>query len=158
MEENEIEFVNARPDDLKRVAQFLKPFMDGHQLLPRTSIELELLLRHAFVAQAGEQIAGFAALEIYSKKLAEIQCLAVGPQFRRRGVGRTLVARCIERARQQNVSELMAISSSDEMFLACGFDYSLPNQKRALFIQPMVEEEPIKAPTSPEPEKNQGKK
>ena len=31
--------------------------------------------------------------------------------------------------------EPMAISASDEFLIRCGFDYSLPGQKRALFIQ-----------------------
>ena len=138
MDGGEIQFVGARHDDLQNVLDFLQFFMDGHQLLPRTSIELELLLKHAFIASSDEQIVGFAALEIYSKKLAEIQCLAVSDKFRRRGVGRTLVSMCVGRAREQKVVELMAISNSDKMFQACGFDYSLPNQKRAFFIQPLA--------------------
>ncbi len=116
--------------------EFLSPFMDGHLLLQRASLELELLLKHAFKATQNGTIVAFCALEIYSKKLAEIQCLAVAPEFRRKGLGGQLVKRCVERARDEKVKELMAISSSDEMFMACGFDYSLPHQKRALFIQP----------------------
>lgn len=136
MTEQEINYLSATHDDLERVLIFLKPFMSGRDLLPRTSIEMELLLKHAFIAVVQNQIVGFAAVEIYSKKLAEIQCLAVTAEFRRRGVGRKLVEMCIQRARDQKVVEVMAISSSDDMFRACGFDYSLPNQKRALFIQP----------------------
>ena len=76
MDGREINFVDARNDDLQSVQDFLQFFMDQHLLLPRTSLELELLLKHAFIARTTEQIVGFAALEIYSKKLAEIQCLA----------------------------------------------------------------------------------
>ncbi len=139
MDETPIEFCPARPEDLARVQAFLKPFMNGKQLLQRTSIELELLLKHAFLAQHDDQLVGFAAVEIYSRKLAEIQCLAVSEMYQRRGVGRTLVAMCVQRAKEQKIIEVMAISSSDEMFLACGFDYSLPNQKRAFFIQPLAD-------------------
>jgi amino-acid N-acetyltransferase len=134
--ESEIAIVVAEHDDLERVQDFLRPFMDGKQLLARTSIEMELMLKHAFIAISQGQVVGFAAVEIYSKKMAEIQCLAVSDQCRRRGVGRSLVNRCVERAKQEKVCEVMAISSSEEMFMACGFDYSLPNQKRAFFIQP----------------------
>lgn len=138
----------ATHDDLRIVQNFLQPFMDARQLLQRTSIEMELLLKHAFIAfQAidgndsdSESIVGFAALEIYSKKLAEIQCLAVGEKFRRQGIGRQLVHACLERARDEKVKELMAISSSEEMFMACGFDYALPNQKRAFFVSPLGDE------------------
>lgn len=136
MENSEVEIVAVRPDELGEVQAFLEPYLDDQQLLRRTSLELELLLKHAFKAVADGRIVGFCALEIYSKKLAELQCLAVDLDYRRRGLGGILVKRCVERAREEKVKELMAISASDEMFLTCGFDYSLPNQKRALFIQP----------------------
>ena len=136
MTTDDIQFEPATGDDLAELKSFLEPFMDDRLLLKRTSLELELLLRHGFKAVSQGAVVGFCALEIYSKKLAEIQCLAVDPGFRRKGVARRLVTLCVERARDEKVKELMAISSSDEMFMACGFDYSLPHQKRALFIQP----------------------
>jgi len=136
MVENQFQVASANHDDLAQVQFFLMPFMDGRLLLRRTSLELELLLKHSFKAIQSDRIIGFCALEIYSKKLAEIQCLAVDADFRRLGVGRELVQSCVQRARDEKVLELMAISSSDKMFMSCGFDYSLPHQKRALFIQP----------------------
>jgi amino-acid N-acetyltransferase len=149
MEEPEIDFVDAHHEDLEQVIAFLKPFIDEELLLPRTSIEMELMLRHGFIAKIGDSIVGFAAIEIYSRKLAEIQCLAVSHQVRRRGVGRRLVANCVNRAREQRVLELMAISSSEEIFQACGFDYSLPNQKRAFFVQPLEDLTPDPPPPTP---------
>ncbi|MFT5299293.1 MAG: amino-acid N-acetyltransferase [Mariniblastus sp.] len=136
MEEPELAICSAGTDDLEAVQNFLEPFMDDRQLLRRTSLELELLLKHAFQAVSESRIVAFCALEIYSKKLAEIQCLAVDESFRRQGIGAELVKRCVQRARDEKVKELLAISASEEMFKSCGFDYSLPNQKKALFIQP----------------------
>lgn len=132
----------ATQDDLANVWAFLQPFVEKKLLLQRTSVELQLLLRHSFkavpnVEPVREQtpIVGFCSLEIYSKKLAEIQCLAVADDFQRRGIGKALVSLCVERAKEEKVLEILAISSSDDMFKACGFDYSLPNQKRAFFFQ-----------------------
>ena len=136
MENSEVEIVAACPNELCEVQSFLEPYLDDQQLLRRTSLELEPLLKHAFKAVVDGRIVAFCALEIYSKKLAEIQCLAVDLDYRTKGLGGILVQRCVARAREEKVKELMAISASDEMFLTCGFDYSLPNQKRALFIQP----------------------
>jgi len=127
----------AHPDEIEIVQEFLQPFMDGHYLLPRTWQEILKLMIHGFVARCDGRVVGFAAVEIYSRKLAEIQCLAVDANFRRQGIGSGLVRCCVQRAAELQVLELMAISASDEMFLSCGFDYSLPNQKRALFIQPL---------------------
>lgn len=137
-ESSEPTFTNIRratPADLELVTKFLQPFMDQELLLRRTSLELELLLKRAFIAFVDEEPVGFSSLEIYSKKLAEIQCLAVSNDHRRRGIGRQLVQHCVELSREEKVLELMAISSSEELFRLCGFDYSLPSQKRALFLQ-----------------------
>ena len=98
------------------------------------------MTRHGFVAarHAGEeevQLVGFSAIEIYSPKLAELQCLAVHHDFHGVGVGAALVKHCVERARKLNVMEVMAISSSEQFLQSCGFDYALPDQKKALFCQ-----------------------
>ena len=77
----------------------------------------------------------FAALEIYSKKLAEIRSLAVLPEFQGRGVGKQLVQACVDRARERNILEVMAVTSSEDFFRACGFDFTLPGEKKALFYQ-----------------------
>jgi N-acetylglutamate synthase-like GNAT family acetyltransferase len=125
----------ANESDLENVLSFLTPFMDAKQILRRTSVEMELLMRHGFIAETDSQIQGFAAVEIYSKKLAEIQCLAVSSECRRKGIGRQLIQCCVDRAVEEKVREVMAITATDELFHQCGFDYSLPGQKRALFVQ-----------------------
>ncbi len=126
---------NARVNDLEQVARFLKPFVDAKQILPREISELQLLLVNAFVGQSDDEVIGFAAVEVYSQKMAEVQCLAVAESHRGRGVGRQLVEACIQRAKKLQVRELMAISASEKFLLDCGFDYALPDQKRALFVQ-----------------------
>ncbi len=129
--------ISVRPvtiDDLPRIAKFIEPFVAEGKLLPRTTEELEDLLPHGFVAEVGEQFVGFAALEIYSPKMSEVRSLAVSPNFRGRGVGRQLVDRCVERARERQVLEVMAITSNEEFFKQCGFDFTLPGEKKALFL------------------------
>ena len=126
----------ANSSELNEICEFLTPFMEQKLLLTRTIDELSVLIRHGFVARHRSAVVGFASVEVYSKKLAELQCLAVSSEFRRKGIGKILVQRCVERASEAGVLELMAISNSEELFRACGFDYSLPNQKRALFIEP----------------------
>ncbi len=134
-----VTFVDATLDSTDGVIEFLRPFVEAEQLLPRTKEEIQHLLKHGFMAMVGDRIVGFATVEIYSRKLSEIQCLAVDAEFQDIGIGRRLVKRCLERARELGVLELMAISASENLFKSCGFDYSLPMQKRALFIQPQAQ-------------------
>lgn len=121
--------------DFASVSALIQPYVEQGVLLPRTRKELLALLPHGFVAvDAQGQVVGFAALEIYSSKLAEIRSLVVSRQWQGQGAGRQLVDACVERARQHRVLEVMAITSNEEFFRRCGFDFTLPGEKKALFI------------------------
>ena len=126
---------SVQPVDLPAIAAFIEPFVAIGKLLPRTTQELEDLLPHGFVAESDGRIVGFAALEIYSPKMSEIRSLAVASEFRGAGIGKQLVQKCVERACERQVLEIMAITSNDEFFKHCGFDFTLPGEKKALFLQ-----------------------
>ncbi len=121
--------------DLPELSSVVDHFVRENRLLPRTVSELKELLPLGFVAVSDNAIVGFAALEIYSQKLAEIRSLAVLEHVQGRGIGRMLVDECIRLAKSRNVLEVMAVTSSEHFFVSCGFDFTLPGEKKALFIQ-----------------------
>ena len=125
----------AEATDLVDLSDFIKPFVDSGEILPRTYDELEYLLETFFIARLDGRLVGCAALEIYSKKLCEIRSLAVDPGAQGLGIGKRLVAACVELAAREGVYEIMAISAAEDFFQSCGFDFTLPNLKRALFLQ-----------------------
>ena len=130
----------AHFDDLDLILALLEPFVQQKKLLRRTRAEIILLMHNGYVAEyvnpnGEKEIIGFSAVEIYSRKLGEIQCLAVADGFHGNGIGSELVKACVERARDIGILEVMAISSSDAFLRKLGFDYSLPEQKRALLYQ-----------------------
>jgi len=130
----------AHFDDLDNIQALLKPFVEQRKLLRRMQSELILLMANGYVADVqdevgGTKIVGFSAVEIYSRKLGEIQCLAVADGYQGNGIGSALVRACVERAREKGILEVMAISASESFLRQLGFDYSLPEQKRALFCQ-----------------------
>lgn len=127
---------SAVVDDIPAIADLIKPYVDEGSLLERTYDEFGELLPNFFVAvDADGTLVGCAALEIYSRKLAEIRSLAVAASAQGQGIGRKLVDACVERARERNILEVMAITASDAFFQSCGFDYTLPSLKRAVFLQ-----------------------
>lgn len=128
-------------DDLLAVQGLLRPFVEQRKVLRRTRAEVQAMLQTGFVAEHKGQIVAFSAVEIYSKKLAEIQCLAVKEEHQGHGLGSNLVRSCVELAKQRGVMEVMAISSSEKFLQNLGFDYALPDQKRALFFQLRSREE-----------------
>jgi N-acetylglutamate synthase-like GNAT family acetyltransferase len=125
----------ARGADIRPLADLIAPFVERKLLLPRTIDELALLLPNYFVAEDAGRIVGCAALEIYSSKLAEVRSLVVMPESQGHGVGKRLVEACVNRAREEQILEVMAITSSEDFFRNCGFDFTLPGEKKALFLQ-----------------------
>jgi N-acetylglutamate synthase-like GNAT family acetyltransferase len=131
----------ANPTDIPAIAALIEPFVEEGKLLERTFDEMNELLPNFFIAatvtepDGTELIVGCAALEIYSRKLAEVRSLAVHPDYQGLGIGRMLVEACVERARERGIFEVMAITASEGFFKSCGFDFTLPGEKKALFIQ-----------------------
>ena len=130
----------AHFDDLDGIQTLLQPFVEKRKLLRRMRSELILLMANGYVAEVNDdfglpKLVGFSAVEIYSRKLGEIQCLAVAEGYQGNGIGSGLVKACVDRAREKGILEVMAISASESFLRQLGFDYSLPEQKRALFCQ-----------------------
>ena len=135
----------ASQEDADRLLEFLEPFVEDRRLIRRTTDEIEQLVRTGFIAEIDQKLVGFASLEIYSRKLAEVRSLAVSPIYQGLGIGKKLVACCVDLARERQVLEVMAITSSEEFFKGCGFDFILPRERKALFL------ETFEDPTAHEP-------
>src|SRR5690606_24625736 len=92
----------AHEEDIPQIVDLIDPYVEDGRLLARTYDEFGELLPNFFVAVAEEngQIIGCAALEVYSRKLAEIRSLAVSRSAQGRGVGKMLVDACVQRARE----------------------------------------------------------
>jgi amino-acid N-acetyltransferase len=125
----------ARNADVEAIFELVAHYALQRHLLPRTQKQIARL-RHTFfvaVEKGTHAVIGCGALEVYSSKLAEVRSLAVNPAWKNHGIGSALVAACLQRARTRKVTEVMTITSSDAFFQKQGFDFALPNEKKALF-------------------------
>jgi len=86
------------------------------------------------VATAGGRIVGCCALQIYSKRLAEVRSLAVHPDFQKRRIASQLVELCKQRARARGVKELFAVTSQPGFFRRAGFS-TFRREKIAMFFE-----------------------
>ena len=87
-----------------------------------------------FVATTGDKIIGCCALQVYSKRLAEVRSLAVHPDYQKQRVAAKLVERCTERAREQGIKELFAVTSRTSFFERLGFA-TFRREKTAMFLE-----------------------
>ena len=86
-----------------------------------------------FVAALGNRVVGCCALQIYSKRLAEVRSLAVHPDFERQGIASRLVELCKQRGRARGVLELFAVTSQTGFFERAGFA-TFRREKTAMFF------------------------
>jgi len=86
------------------------------------------------VAIIEERIVGCCALQIYSKRLAEVRSLAVHPDFQKRRIASHLVELCKRRARDRGVKELFAVTSQTSFFGRAGFA-TFRREKTAMFFE-----------------------
>jgi len=84
-----------------------------------------------FVAEEGGVVVGCCALEIYSKRLAEVRSLAVSKDHQGKGVGTALIETCLKEAKEKSVHEVLTITSAVLLFERQGFG-TFKNEKYAL--------------------------
>lgn len=85
------------------------------------------------VATIDDRIVGCCALQVYSKRLAEVRSLAVHPDFTKRRIASQLVELCKRRARARGVKELFAVTSQTSFFGRAGFT-TFRREKTAMFF------------------------
>ena len=85
-----------------------------------------------FVAELDGRVVGCCALQVYSRRLAEIRSLAVHPDLTRSGIGSQLVEACKRRAQERGVKQVMAVTSSAEFFEKLDFS-TFKRERTALF-------------------------
>lgn len=86
-----------------------------------------------FVADDGGTVVGCCALQIYSRRLAEVRSLAVHPHYREQGIAAKLVDACRERGRERRVKQLFVVTGEPQFFERRGFTV-YPGWKTALFL------------------------
>ncbi|MDR3628583.1 MAG: GNAT family N-acetyltransferase [Ignavibacteriaceae bacterium] len=85
-----------------------------------------------FVAIDDKKIIGCCALDIYSKRIAEVRSLAVDKKYHKHGIGTQLVKKCVSLAKEKDIKEIVVITSRPNLFSSLGFG-TFQGEKLALF-------------------------
>lgn len=83
------------------------------------------------IATEDARIVACCALEIYSKRLAEIRSLAVSTEFQGQGIATKLIEACVAEAKEKGIYEVLTITGSSSLFEKQGFG-TFNNEKYAL--------------------------
>ena len=108
--------------DIAGIAGVMAGYVEDGSLLPRSTGELYRSVREFHVAlDAGGQVVACAALRVLWQDLGEVRSLAVKPEAHGQGLGRALVARTLDDARELGLGRVIALTREVAFFERCGF-------------------------------------
>ncbi len=119
--------------DIDMMQKLIQPEVQNGIILYRSEDEMAQNIRSYIVACSKEQIVGFCALHIFSKKLAEIRSLIIDKSFRKQGIGKGLIDVAIKEGKELGLESIFALTYEKEFFNKIGFEEiekdKLPEQK-----------------------------
>ncbi len=107
--------------DVEAIHKLVNAYAEKGLMLPRARNVLYETLRDMVVAEEDGQVIGVGALHLVWDELAEVRALAVAPEAVRKGVGRDIVAKLTEEAKELGVKTLFALTYQPEFFAKQGF-------------------------------------
>lgn len=111
----------AKITDIKQIHRFVNEFAKKEEMLPRSLNDLYEGIRDFFVYEDQGIIKGVCALHILWEDLAEIRSLAVKEEYRRVGIGKSLIKRCLKDAKELGIKRVFALTYQPVFFKKIGF-------------------------------------
>ncbi len=111
----------ARLTDVKAIHALVNGYALEGQLLPRSLNELYECIRDFYVWEEDGRIVGVCGLHVAWEDLAEVRSLAVAEPAAGRGIGRALVERCLDEARELAIPRVFALTYQEAFFSKLGF-------------------------------------
>jgi amino-acid N-acetyltransferase len=111
----------ARIKDVPQIQKLINLYAARDEMLPRSLNEIYENLRDYFVFELEGRVIGCGALHIDWEDLAEIKSVAVHPETQRRGIGRAIVEKCVEEAKELGLKRLFALTYKPQFFVRLGF-------------------------------------
>jgi amino-acid N-acetyltransferase len=120
----------------------VEPLVDQRILLGKDLVVLyESVQEFTVAVDSSGAIIGCGALHVFWEDLGEIRTLTVAPQWQNQGVGRALISRLEERARNLGLRRLFCLTFEEDFFRHHGF--SLHDDS---LVEPEVYVELVRSP------------
>ncbi|HEY3121866.1 MAG TPA: amino-acid N-acetyltransferase [Vicinamibacteria bacterium] len=109
----------AQRRDVRNIQQLIEASVESEELLPRSRAAIERQLDDYFILEVDRNPIACVALHVFpDEKKGELACLRVRPTHEHQGIGRRMVQFVEDRAREQGVETLLALSTQAFNFFA----------------------------------------
>lgn len=107
--------------DIPAILGLINSYAAQGIMLPRTEFEMSENVRDFHVTYDGDRLLGCGALHFYSPTSAEVRSLAVQPDLKRSGVGRSIIQALEVEAKENGLENIFAFTYSPGFFAKLGF-------------------------------------
>ncbi|MDA8236033.1 MAG: N-acetyltransferase [Clostridia bacterium] len=111
----------AKISDVESIHGLINKYAEQGLMLARPRTMLYECLRDFTVAEDEGRLVAAGALHILWEDLAEVRALAVAPEYVGQGVGRVLVERFAQEARDLGMPKVFTLTYQPGFFEKCGF-------------------------------------
>jgi amino-acid N-acetyltransferase len=111
----------AKIADVKQIQGLINFFAKQDMMLARSLNELYENIRDFWVFELNKKILGCAALHISWDNLVEIKSVAVNKDYHRKGIGKRLVAACMNEAGILGAQKVFVLTYKPDFFRKFGF-------------------------------------
>lgn len=116
-----MELLKPMMSDIVHMQQLVRGYIEEGIVLARSDDEVASTIRSYTVAKIDGEIVGFAALYIYTSKLAEVRSLAVKKEFHGKGVGSAVVRALIKEGMSLGIRQVLTLTYQAGFFKKLGF-------------------------------------
>lgn len=111
----------AKLSDVPKVHRLITYFADQGEVLHRPLTELYENVRDYFVIKGGEELIACASVHVLWGDLAEIKAVAVREDYQSLGLGKLLLTRCFEEARDLELATVFVLTHKPAYYEQFGF-------------------------------------
>lgn len=128
-----IEYTKAKLSDIASMQKLVEDEVKKGTILFRSSDEMATNIRSYILAKEGSEILGFGALHFHAYDLGEIRSLVVSETSRGKGIGKGMVLKLLEEAKELCAKKIFTLTYEAGFFKSLGFNEipkeSLPAHK-----------------------------
>jgi amino-acid N-acetyltransferase len=107
----------ARLENAKWIQKLVAFYAEKDFMLPRSLNEIYENIRDYWIWQENDKIVGCAAMHVVGwNDLGEIKSLAVDAEYRKKGIGKKLIASCLEEAKNLGIKKVFVLTFIPDFF------------------------------------------
>ncbi|MFH1847915.1 MAG: N-acetyltransferase [Candidatus Omnitrophota bacterium] len=111
----------AAIQDVKQMQRLINFYAERDEMLPRSLNELYDDIRNFYVYEKNKRIMACCALNVCWHDLGEIKSMAVAKSMQGKGIGKKLIAACLNDARDLGLKRLFVLTYKPLYFKKFGF-------------------------------------